>query len=147
MVRTRVPFEGGKAHKAWARSGGGREEGEPPPPRIKAANPSPTPPKVPSHSSKFDAYAFSPHSLRACHEILSCRSPWLLGVASLYFTVPRNQTNGLGFPFSLAPNTPCTSAPLGYSGCMALLSSGVKKGQVWGFGRGGAAPVPVWVPV
>ena len=41
MVRTRIPLEGGKAHKAWARSGGGREEGEPPPPQSKAATPPP----------------------------------------------------------------------------------------------------------
>ena len=60
----------------------------------------------------------------------------LPGVASLYFTVPRNQTHCLGCPLNEQTFTPCTSAPSGYSGCMALLSCDEKNGQVWGFGLG-----------
>ena len=34
----------------------------------------------------------------------------------------------------MAPNTPCTSAPSGHLGCIALRSATVKNGHAWGFG-------------
>ena len=63
-----------------------------------------------SYSSKFDASAFWLHSGRASHAILRCRSPCLPGVASLYFTVPRNRTHRFGCFLTVAVITPCTSA-------------------------------------
>ena len=75
------------------------------------------------------------------NQIFSCTSPCLSGVASLYLTVPRNQTHRLGCPLSVAPNTLRSSTPSGFSGCMALRSSGVSNGHVSGFGlnSGGAS--------
>ena len=86
-----------------------------------------------SHSSKSDVVAFSPHSSKAYEEKLSCSSPCLPGVARLYFTVPWNQTHCLGCPFN---EQTYTSAPSGYSGCIAPRSSSDKNDHVWGFGWG-----------
>ena len=89
-----------------------------------------------SLSSRFEVSAFSPHSGSACRLIFSCRLPCWPGVASLPCTLPRNQTNCFGCPLSVAPNTPCTSAPSGHSRCMAASSAGVKNGHAWGLGFG-----------
>ena len=89
-----------------------------------------------SQSSRFWVSTFSPHSGSACHAILSCRLPRRPGVASLPFILPRNHTNCFGCPLSVAPNTPCTFAPSGHSGCMALRSATVKNGHTWGSGFG-----------
>ena len=86
--------------------------------------------------SRFDVSAFSLHSGSACHGIFSCRLPCWPGVASLPFILPRNHTNCFGCPLSMAPNTPCTSAPSGHSGCMALRSATMRNGHAWGFGFG-----------
>ena len=50
--------------------------------------------------------------------------------------LPRNHTNCFGCPLSVAPNTPCTGAPSGHSGCMAARSAGVKNGHARAFGFG-----------
>ena len=89
-----------------------------------------------SQSSRFWVFAFSPQSGSACHAIFSCRMPCWPGVASLPFILPRNHTNYFGCPLSVAPNTPCTSAPSGHAGCMALRSATVKNGHAWGFDVG-----------
>ena len=89
-----------------------------------------------SQSSRFEVSTFSPHSKRACHAIFSCRLPCWPGVVSLPFILLRNHTNCLGRPLSVAPNTPCTSAPSGHSECMALRSATVKGGHAWVFGFG-----------
>ena len=68
--------------------------------------------------------------------MFSCRLPCWPGVASLPCILPRNHTNCFGCPLSVAPNTPCTSAPSGHSGCMAARSATVKNGHVWAFGFG-----------
>ena len=53
------------------------------------------------------------------------------GVASLLFILPRNHTNCFGRPFSVAPNTRCTSAPPGDLGCIVLRSDTVKDEHAW----------------
>ena len=59
-----------------------------------------------------------------------------LRLAILHFILPRNHTNCFCRPSSVAPNSPCTSAPSGHLGCMVLLSATVKNGHAWGFGFG-----------
>ena len=89
-----------------------------------------------SQSSRFDVSGFSPHSRSACHLIFNCRLACWPGVASLPCILPWNYTNCFGCPLSVAPNTTCTSAPSGHSGCMAARSAGVKNGHAWAFGFG-----------
>ena len=89
-----------------------------------------------SQSSRFWVSAFWCYFGSACHAILSFGLSCWPGVASLPFIFPRNHTNCFGRPLSLAPNTPCTPAPSGHSGCMALRSATVKSGHSWGFGFG-----------
>ena len=89
-----------------------------------------------SQSLRFEVSAFSPHSGSACHLIFSCRLPCWPGAASLPCILPRNHKNCFGCPLSVAPNTSCTSAPCGHSGCMAIRSATVKNGHVWGFSFG-----------
>ena len=87
-----------------------------------------------SQRSRFEVSASSPQSGSACHAVFSCRLPLWPGVASLPFILPWDHTNCFGCPLSVAPNTPCTSAPSGQSGCMALRSATIKNGPAWGFG-------------
>ena len=89
-----------------------------------------------SQSSGFEVSTFSPHSGSACHLIFNCRLPCWPGVANLPCILPRNHTNCLGCPLSVAPYTPCTCAPSGHSGCMAARSAGVKSGHAGAFGFG-----------
>ena len=89
-----------------------------------------------SRSSRFEVSAFLPHSETAFHLILGCRLPCWPGVASLPCILPRNHSNCFGCPLSVAPNTPCTSAPSGHSSCMAARSAGVKNGHAGAFGFG-----------
>ena len=69
-----------------------------------------------SESLRFEVSAFLPHSGSACHLIVNCRLPCWPGEASLPCNLPQNHTNCFGCPLSVAPNTPCTSAPSGHSG-------------------------------
>ena len=103
--------------------------------------------RLSSQSSRFEVSAFSPYSGSACHSIFSCRLPCWPGVASLLCILPRNHITCFCCP------SPCTSAPSGHSGCMALRSATVKNGHAWGSGfgcgssRGGLGPLsaPAWV--
>ena len=89
-----------------------------------------------SQSSRFEVSAFLPHSGSTCNLIFSCRLPCWPGVASLPCILPQNHTNCFGCLLRVAPHTPCTSAPSGHFGCVALRSATVKNGHVWGFGFG-----------
>ena len=89
-----------------------------------------------SQSSRFEVSAFSAHSGSACHLIFNCGLPCWPGVASLPGILPRNHRNCFGCPLSVAPTTPCTSAPSRHSGCMAARSAGVKNGHAGAFGLG-----------
>ena len=89
-----------------------------------------------SQSSRFEVSTFSPHFGSACHLIYNCRLPCWPAVASLPCILPRNHTNCFGCPPSVAPYTPCTSAPSGHSRCMAARSAGVKNGHAGAFGFG-----------